>query len=66
VRLSRGDIGAQNVQILAGGFKGLLGLMTGDEAGIVVEGQVALPSKPVENTQQAGVPLVEVGTREPR
>jgi hypothetical protein len=43
---------------MASAFKGLFSVMTRNKSGVVIEGHVALPSKPVEHGQKTRMFLV--------
>ncbi len=57
-RFSCSDVSADHIQVVAGSFEGLLGVMVRDESGVIIEGHVPLPPETVEDGQQAGVFLV--------
>ena len=47
-RFPRGDVRANDLQILAGDFEGMFGVMVGYKSGVVVKGCISLPAEPVE------------------
>ncbi len=48
-RLSRDDVCAHDGEVIAGSLERLLGVMLGDEASIVVQSEISLPSETVED-----------------
>jgi len=55
LRLSRGDVGADDFQIFEGGFESLFCVMLGYKAGVVVKSRIPLPPEPVEHDDYTGM-----------
>ncbi|SRR5712692_8369217 len=58
-RLSSRDIGSDHVQVVAGGFECLLGIVMRNKPGVVIKGHIALPTETIKDGQQAGIFLVD-------
>jgi hypothetical protein len=43
-RLSRRDIGSDHIQVVAGGFESLLGIMVRNKSGVIIKRNIALPA----------------------
>ena len=52
------DVSANHIQVLAGEFEGLLGIVVRNKSGIVIEGQISLPPKTIKDGQQSAMFLV--------
>ena len=48
-RFSRDDVCAHDGEVIAGSLERLLGVMLGDEASIIVQSEISLPSETVED-----------------
>jgi hypothetical protein len=53
--LSRGDVGADDIYEVAGGFEGLLCFVTRNESCVVIESHIPLSPETVEDGEQASV-----------
>ena len=58
------DVSANHIQVLAGGFEGLLGIVVRNKSGIVIEGQISLPPKTIKDGQQTAMFLVNASPNE--
>jgi len=58
------DVSANHIQVLAGEFEGLLGIVVRNKSGIVIEGQISLPPKTIKDGQQSAMFLVNASPNE--
>ncbi len=58
-RLSGRDISSDHIQVVAGGFESLFGIMVRNKPSVVIEGQIALPAETIKDNQQTGMFLVD-------
>ena len=58
------DVSANHIQVLAGEFEGLLGIVVRNKSGIVIEGQISLPPKTIKDGQQTAMFLVNASPNE--
>src|SRR5271157_84919 len=63
-RLSGRDIGSDHVQVVAGGFESLLGIMVRNKSGVIIEGHIALPAETIKDSQQTSMFLVDARPHE--
>jgi len=61
-RLSGDDISSDHIQVVAGGFEGLLGIMARNKSGVIVKGCVALPAETIKDNQQTGIFFIDART----
>jgi hypothetical protein len=59
LRLSVCDIDSDHIQVVAGGFESLLGIMVRNKSGVIIEGCVALPAETIKDDQQTNVFFVD-------
>src|SRR5208337_177537 len=59
--LSVCDISADHVQVVAGGFECLLGIMVRNKPGVIIKRHIAFPTEAIKDSQQTGVFLVDAG-----
>jgi hypothetical protein len=57
-RFSRDDVCTHDGEVIAGSLERLLGVMLGDQASVVVQSEISLPSETVEDRDATGVLLV--------
>jgi hypothetical protein len=60
-RLSGSYINSDHIQVLAGGFERLFGIMVRNKSGVVIKGHIALPAQPIKDDQQRSMFLVDTG-----
>src|SRR3989442_9486 len=58
------NVSGNPIQVLAGGFEGLLGIVVRNKSGIVIEGQISLPPKTIKDGQQTAMFLVNASPNE--
>ncbi len=63
-RLSAYDISSDHIQIIAGGFERLLGIVVRNKPGVVIEGHIALPAETIKDDQQTSMFLVDARPHE--
>ena len=61
LRLSVCNISSDHVQVVAGGFESLLGVMVRNKSGVIIKGCVALPAETIKDDQQTGMFLIDAG-----
>src|SRR5450631_2726259 len=52
------NVTTDHIQVVAGSFEGLFGVMVRDESGVIIQSHVPLPPETVEDNQEASVFLV--------
>src|SRR5580700_2215006 len=52
---SRGDVGADDRQIIGRGLNGLFSILEGNESGVVIQSKVSFSPKSIEDGQQSGM-----------
>ena len=57
--LSGCDIRSDHIQVVAGGFESLFGIVLRNKPRVVIEGQIALPAETIKDSQQTGMFLVD-------
>jgi len=62
--LSKCDISWDHLQVVAGRFESLLGIMVRNKSCVVIEGCIALPAKTIKDDQQTSMFLVDVRPNE--
>ena len=58
--LSGHDISSDDVQVVAGGFESLFGIVLRNKPSVVIEGQIALPAKTIKHRQQTSMFFLDV------
>ena len=58
-RLSGCDISSDHIQVVAGGFERLFGVMVRNKSGVIIKGYIALPAETIKDDQQTGMFLVD-------
>jgi hypothetical protein len=64
LRFASGEVGAKNLEVAAGCGNGFFGVVVRNEAGVVVEGKISLPTETVEDGQQGSVLFVQTRPNE--
>jgi hypothetical protein len=59
LRLSICDISSDHLQIVAGGFERLFGIMVRNKPGVIVKSHIVLPPETIKDDQQTGMFLVD-------
>src|SRR5271157_433645 len=54
-RFSYGDVGANHIDEVAGGFEGFLRFMVRNESGVVIKGHIPISAETVEDNKQASM-----------
>jgi hypothetical protein len=62
LRLSGCNIKSDHIQVVAGGFERLLGIMVRNKSGVIIKGRIAFPAQAVKDDQQTGMCLVHART----
>ena len=58
-RFSGSYIDSYHIQVLAGGFERLFGIMVRNKSGVVIKGHDALPAQPIKDDQRRSIFLVD-------
>jgi hypothetical protein len=64
LRLSGCNINSDYVQVVAGGFESLLGIMVRNKSGVIIKGYIALPAETIKDDQQPSMFLVDARPHE--
>jgi hypothetical protein len=64
LRRSGSDIKSNHIQVVAGGFESLLGIMVRNKSGVIIKGCVALPAETITDNQQTSMFLVDARPHE--
>jgi hypothetical protein len=64
LRLSGCDINSDHVQVVAGGFESLLGIMVRNKSSVIIKGCIALPAETIKDDQQPSMFLVDARPHE--
>lgn len=63
-RFSGDDISSDHIQVVAGGFERLLGIMVRHKSGVIIKSCIALPAETIKDDQQPSMFLVDARTHE--
>ena len=63
-RLSGDDISSDHIQVVAGAFESLLGIMVRNKSGVIIKGCIALPAETIKDDQQTSMFLVDARPHE--
>jgi len=55
------NIGPDHVQVVAGGFERLLGIMVRNKPAVIIKSHIALPAETIKDGQQTGMFLTDAG-----
>ena len=64
LRLSGRDINSDHIQVVAGGFESLLGIMVRNKSGVIIKGCIAFPAETIKDDQQPSMFLVDARPHE--
>jgi hypothetical protein len=63
-RLSGSDINSDHIQVVAGRFESLHGIMVRNKSGVIIKGCIALPAETIKDDQQPSMFLVDARSHE--
>ena|SRR3984893_2710831 len=64
LRRSGRDINSDHIQVVAGGFESLLGIMVRNKSGVIIKGCIAFPAETIKDDQQPSMFLVDARPHE--
>ena len=64
LRLSGCDINSDHLQVVAGRFESLLGIMLRNKSGVIIKRHIAFPAQTIKDNQQTGMFLVDARPHE--
>ena len=64
LRPSGCNVSSDHVQVVAGGFESLLGIVVGNKSGVIIKGCIALPAETIKDNKQTGMFLVDARPHE--